>query len=138
MLSTVGTEVNGLPMPPLLIDEEQYEQLEALARAALRRVPEVAHVLLEEIERAQILPSDHIPPTVIKVGSEVGFRDELSGKIKVVRLVFPVDADISKNCISVLTPIGVALIGLCEGDVFTWKTVSGEVRRLTILVVVGN
>ena len=69
------------------------------------------------------------------MNSEVAFRDETTGKVRKVTLVYPEDADISEGKVSVLTPIGTALIGLQNGHSITWKTASGEVRQLTVLSV---
>jgi regulator of nucleoside diphosphate kinase len=52
-----------------------------------------------------------------------------------VTLVYPEDADIAQRKVSVLTPIGTALIGLREGHAITWETPNGELRQLTVLSV---
>jgi regulator of nucleoside diphosphate kinase len=69
------------------------------------------------------------------MGSEVEFRDDGSGKSQTVTLVYPGDADISQRRISVLTPVGTALIGLSMGDSITFETRTGDLRRLTVLQV---
>ena len=69
------------------------------------------------------------------MGSEVKFRDDTSGRIQKVFLVYPNQADISQDKISVLTPIGTALIGLRVGSSITWETRTGEFKRLTVLEV---
>jgi len=55
--------------------------------------------------------------------------------VRMVQLVFPVDADMEADRISVLTPIGAALIGLSEGQSIEWRTRSGEWKTLTVLKV---
>lgn len=95
-------------------------------------MPSVASVLAEELERAHVLadgPSGHS----ICMGSEVEFRDDTTGKVQTATLVYPGDADISLGRISVLTPVGTALIGLGAGDSITWETRTGELRQLTVL-----
>jgi regulator of nucleoside diphosphate kinase len=69
------------------------------------------------------------------MGCEVEFRDDTTGKVQTVTLVYPEDADISQGKISVLTPIGAALIGVRVGHSITWETRTGEMRRLTVLQV---
>ena len=69
------------------------------------------------------------------MGCEVEFRDDTTGKVQTVMLVYPEDADISKGKISVLTPIGTALVGVRVGQSITWETRTGELRRLTVLQV---
>jgi len=75
------------------------------------------------------------PLSLEHVRGEVEFRDEKTGKVQNVTLVYPEDADISQRKISILTPVGTALIGLRTGDSISWKTPNGEVRRLTVLSV---
>ncbi len=67
------------------------------------------------------------------MGSEVEFRDDSTGKVQTVTLVFPGDADIAERKISVLTPVGTALIGMRAGDSITWEARDGDLRRLTVL-----
>jgi len=117
--------------PPITLTVKDYERLSLLARAAAARMPEVASVLSEELERAHVL-ADARPQQTVCMGSEIEFRDDSTGKIQTVTLVYPGDADISQRRISVLTPVGTALIGLSAGDSITWETRDGELRRLTV------
>jgi len=120
--------------PPITLTANDYERLSLLARAAALRMPEQASVLTEELERARVL-TDGRPERTVCMGSEVDFRDEVSGKIQTVTLVYPGDADISRGRISVLTPVGTALIGLGIGDSITFETRTASLRRLTVLRV---
>jgi len=67
--------------------------------------------------------------------SEVEFRDETTGQVRRVTLVYPNEADVAVGRISVLTPIGAALIGLSVSQTMEWETPGGERRSLTILSV---
>lgn len=69
--------------------------------------------------------------------SEVTFRDDATGLQKQVTLVYPNAADIDAGRVSVLTPIGAALIGLSAGQAISFETPSGEQRSLTVLDVRG-
>jgi regulator of nucleoside diphosphate kinase len=71
------------------------------------------------------------------MGSGVVFRSD-NGETRRVKLVFPGQADIAAGRISILTPIGAALIGLSEGQSIAWKTRDGRLRQLTILAVEGE
>lgn len=129
----INNRESGAPGAPLVtLDLAQATYLEGLAAAAMRRSPELADRLLGEIARAVIVPNGDLPPDVVAVGREVSYRDETTGREQTVVLVLPQDADIARNRASVLTPIGVALIGLREGASFTWETRGGESRRLTV------
>ena len=66
------------------------------------------------------------------MNSEVEFRDNTTGKVHKVLLVYPEEADISERRISVLTPVGTALLGLRTGDSITWETPGGDLRQLTV------
>ncbi|MBX9843334.1 MAG: nucleoside diphosphate kinase regulator [Xanthobacteraceae bacterium] len=126
--------VSGEIRPRITLTANDYERLSLLARAAASRMPDVASVLTEELARARVLAERRLEQTVC-MGSEVEFRDDTTGKIQTVTLVYPGDADISQRRISVLTPVGTALIGLSAGDSITWETRSGDVKRLTVLQV---
>lgn len=120
--------------PPITLTAGDYERLSQLARAAAARMPDVAAVLSEELARARVLAEGR-PDQVVGMGSEVEFRDDTTGNVRTVTLVYPDEADISQRKISVLTPIGTALIGLRAGDSITWETRDGELRQLTVLRV---
>lgn len=121
--------------PPVIIDEAYYDRLEKIANSFLVRSPSVAERLLAEISRADIRSTNEMPSDVINIGSKITYRDEILKKEHTVFLVFPVDADITKQRVSVLTPIGTALIGISKGASIDWETNNGELRHLTILDV---
>ncbi len=87
--------------------------------------------LEEELDRAIQVSSREVPPDVVTMNSEVLVRDLDTGKEMTYRLVFPGDADIEQGKISILAPVGTALIGFRTGDTVEWKVPSG-VRRLRV------
>jgi regulator of nucleoside diphosphate kinase len=87
--------------------------------------------LAEELNRAEVVPSKNIPGDVITMNSRMCLSDLDSGEKRVYTLVFPDKADAQQNKISILAPIGTALIGFRVGDVITWKVPKG-VRRLRV------
>lgn len=87
--------------------------------------------LREELERAEVVAAADIPADVITMNSQVRVRDLAAGKVTVYTLVFPRDADFSRNRISILAPIGTALLGSRVGDVIEWKVPAG-IRRLKV------
>jgi len=121
--------------PRIRLTAPDYEKLSVLARAAENTMPDVAAALTEELDRAHILAKGSHPEHIVCMGCEVEFRDDTTGKVQTVTLVYPDEADISKGKISVLTPIGTALIGLRAGHSITWETRTGDLRRLTVLQV---
>jgi|UPI000326C92D regulator of nucleoside diphosphate kinase len=133
--TTEGADMARTPRPPVTIASDTLDRLERLAEAAMARNPELADRLLAELARARVLPPARMPADVAGIGSAVTFRDETTGREQTVVLVWPEDADIAAARASVLTPIGVALIGLRAGARFTWDTRAGETRELTVLSV---
>lgn len=85
-----------------------------------------------------ISPMD-IPEDVITMNSKVSFKDLDSAKIMTYSLVFPKDADIALNRISILAPIGTALIGHSVGDTIIWRVPAGlkKLKVETILYQPG-
>jgi len=133
--TTTFTEIQSGD-PAVFIDQTIAGQLENLALANINQSPLVANRLLEEIDRATILSPAELPPDIITIGSEVTFRDNATGHVQTVTLVMPTEADITRHRISVLTPVGAALIGIRKGETIWWQTHDQEVRELTIRDVV--
>jgi regulator of nucleoside diphosphate kinase len=69
------------------------------------------------------------------MGSQVDFRDDGTAQVHRVTLVYPDQADITVGKISVLTPIGAALIGLYQGQTINWQSPAGDWRSLTVMAV---
>ena len=88
-------------------------------------------MLARELDRADVTHPSDIPSDVITMHSEICIRDLDTGRQEVYELVFPAEADISQNRISVLAPIGTALLGYREGDIIEWP-VPGGLRRLKV------
>lgn len=121
--------------PQITIAKEAMDHLERLVDGAALRTPALADRLLDELSRARIVPAAKMPPDVVTIGSQVTWRDETTGQETTATLVWPEQADIDAGRASILTPIGVALLGLKAGARFTWETRSGETRTLTVLSV---
>jgi regulator of nucleoside diphosphate kinase len=87
--------------------------------------------LLAELERARILPQDSIPADVITMHSIVSLKDLDTEEEMVFRLVYPGETDFGEDTISVLAPIGTAVLGYKVGDTIEWEVPDG-IRRLTV------
>jgi regulator of nucleoside diphosphate kinase len=88
----------------------------------------------EELARATVVPDDALPPGTVALDSRVRFRDETTGRVRDVTLVLPSRA-VGEGRISVLSPIGSALIGLGVHDHIEWPLPGGKVSRLCVLDV---
>lgn len=123
------------PRPRIVIAKERLEHLEDLAQGAMSRTPDLADQLLTELSRAKLVAEAALPADVVDIDRPLVYRDEATGREVRVTLVWPENANIDAGHISVMTPIGVALIGLQAGARFTWETRSGEERELIVLSV---
>ena len=122
-------------LPPITLTRPDHDKLSALAVAYLDHAPTVAEYLEREVGRATVVAPDRIRGDVVTMGSTVRFRDEQTGQDRTVTLVYPGAEDITAGRISVITPIGAALVGLAAGQSIVWHTRTGEARELTVLSV---
>jgi regulator of nucleoside diphosphate kinase len=121
------------PLPRVVLSRFDHERLERLLEKVGPR-PDL-DALREEIERAEIVEPEAVPRTVVTMNSVVRFVDEESGKESEIKLVFPGHADVESNRISVLAPVGSALLGLSVGDSIGWPLPNGRTRRLRVVAV---
>lgn len=119
--------------PKIIVGANDHARLTDLATAVLERQPDIADELLSEMERATVVAPDSVPSDVVRMGSVVEYRTDQDKKR--VTLVFPAEADIASGKISVLTPIGTALIGLSKGQSISWTARDGKSHALTVLSV---
>jgi regulator of nucleoside diphosphate kinase len=122
-------------LPPIVIAVEEARRLSTLANSSVALFPRVAYFLARETERAKVATDDCDLHGVVRMGSQVRYCDDETGEIRDVVLVYPHEADISLKRISVLTPVGAALIGLSVGQAIDFQTPGPRKRSLTILGV---
>lgn len=96
---------------------------------------EAAELLRQELDSAIVLPDHELPANVVNMGAGVTFRDLESGESSRCTLVYPHQADAAVGQVSVLAPVGAALIGLAEGEVIAWPVPGGKLRRLQVVAV---
>ncbi|RUX26282.1 nucleoside diphosphate kinase regulator [Mesorhizobium sp. M7A.F.Ca.US.011.01.1.1] len=120
--------------PPSRVSDADHHRLTGLARASLDRVPETAEELLSEMDRAVVTAAAFMPANVVRMGSTVTIRND-GGHTQRITLVYPGEADISENRISVLTPMGTALIGASIGQTVCWSSRGGRELSATIEAV---
>ena len=119
--------------PRVVLSRFDRDRLERLLEKVGPR-PDLA-ALREEIERAEIVEPEAVPRNVVTMNSVVRFVDEDSGNESEVKLVFPGHADVEANRVSVLAPVGSALLGLSVGDSIDWPLPKGRRRRLRVVAV---
>jgi regulator of nucleoside diphosphate kinase len=120
--------------PDIILGAEELRQLTVLAMGATDQAPEDADWLLHELERARVLPDAALPADTVRMGSTVTYRTS-GGQERTVQLVYPGEADIGARRISVLAPVGAALIGLRKGQSISWLARDGRRQALTVLRV---
>jgi regulator of nucleoside diphosphate kinase len=122
----------------LVLDAAYASRLQALAMSNLHGRARLARLLLLEATDIAIVPSAEMPAEVVNFGSEVTYRDEAIGEVCTIILALPHEADIHARRVSVLSPVGTALIGRSVGAVVTCEFPAGQARQLTILRVLPD
>lgn len=117
------------------LDMERLQNRLLESEAVREHDKEHLAVLKQELISAEIVSAQHIPHDVITMNSTVRLKDLDTKKELIYTLVFPADADAGRNRISVLAPIGTALIGYRVGDIITWEVPAG-LRRLKVEEVI--
>jgi regulator of nucleoside diphosphate kinase len=115
-------------------DCEELRRLIARRRGGSSVDLEYLDFIEQELDRAEIVERKAIPRDVITMNSEVRLKDLDSGEIKAYRLIFPTQSR-TDNSVSVLAPIGTAMLGYRKGAIIKWPVPKG-VRRLKVLEVV--
>ncbi|MGE0582737.1 MAG: nucleoside diphosphate kinase regulator [Steroidobacteraceae bacterium] len=121
---------------PILVSESDADRLRALLGARDDSAHDQAHLdeLRAELERAIVRLADEVPADVITMQARVRVRDLATGREDEYTLVLPAEADVAARRISVLAPLGTALLGYREGDEVEWR-MPGGMRRLRIVQV---
>lgn len=96
-----------------------------------RRSNQYLESLEAELSRAVMVAPADIPPSVVTMNSTAHLVDLDTQEEMIYTLVFPDQADLAQGKISVLAPIGTAMLGYCAGDTFTWQVPDG-IRRLLV------
>ena len=130
---------SGLPpsgiAPPIVVSSRDFNRLEQLLDSpALRRLP-AAIALTEELTRAEVMPPDKIPPGVVTMHSTVECEDEITHDRHTLTLVYPNEANVGKGHVSILAPVGSALLGLSLGQSIDWSAPDGRKLRLRVIAV---
>ena len=119
-------------VPNIVITERDAGRLEALlAKMPAGSFPGKA-ALEGELDRADIVDPEGIPPTVVTMNSRIRFRVTSSNEEFALALVYPKDVDESGGTISVLAPVGSALLGLSQGDEIEWPKPGGGTLKVRI------
>jgi len=125
-------------LKPLYLTEQDRQRLQNLIEVGRTRPNGHASYLddLErEVSRSSVVDRQSLPSDVVTMNSRVRLRDMDSGENEIYTLVYPSMADHAENRISVLAPVGTAIVGSRVGDVIEWPVPAGR-RRLLVEDVV--
>jgi regulator of nucleoside diphosphate kinase len=112
-------------------DKTRLDELIEEARAFGEQSRKDLDDLGAELKRAKIVDSKKVPANVVTMNSKVVLHDLDSAEEEIYTLVFPNEADAASGSISVMAPVGTAILGYQEGDVVEWPVPAG-IRRLKI------
>lgn len=116
--------------PLVRMTAADYDRLAILSAATHTLGGEI---LLGELHRAVVVPAEDADQPFVRLHSRVEYLDLPSGRTRTLEIVPPDEADIDRGRVSVLSPVGAALIGLTAGDSHRW---TGEDGRSHVFVVV--
>lgn len=116
---------------PLLMSRLDCDRIEALLES---RPNDPAHdSLRDELARAQLREPQEMPDDVITMNSTARFIDEANGEEHEMTLVYPRDVSGGEGRVSILAPVGSALLGLRVGESIDWQVPGGRQLRLRVL-----
>ena len=118
--------------PQIVLSSLDLDRIEALLAAMPSSVFPGKADLQAELDRADVVAPEEIPPNVVTMNSTVTCVDELSGETHRITLVYPHDADVLQQKVSVLAPVGSALLGLSVGQSIDWTAPGGRPLRVRV------
>jgi regulator of nucleoside diphosphate kinase len=122
--------------PPICVTREDEARLRALIeRHAAGALAAAAEQLEVELDRARVVAQRDMPPDVVTMRSKVLFEDVETGQRREATLMYPDEADFEQGLLSVLAPVGVALLGVRAGDTIQWPVPGARTRTLRVVSV---
>jgi regulator of nucleoside diphosphate kinase len=126
----------ALEKPPIRVTTWDHRRLSAVVDAfRLRGRAALVEPLAEELDRAELVEPAAVPRDVVTMHSCAKFLDHDTGEARTVTLVYPGEEDSRQGKISVITPVGSALLGLQAAATMAWRTLDGRTKRLSVLEV---
>ncbi|MGN6490196.1 MAG: nucleoside diphosphate kinase regulator [Devosia sp.] len=119
--------------PRIVVGTLEHHALMVLAMVGAPSA-DAADDLNYELDRATVVRDDAVPPDIVRMGSTVTFRQD-GGRRETVTLVYPDQAAPERGRMSILTPIGTALLGLSVGQSLRWRFPDGATRLIEVLGV---
>ena len=122
--------------PEIILTRPDRDRLANIVHAFSARAQAVlVDFLDQEISRARVVDPQEVPRDVATMNSRIVYRDEQSSEEHAVALVYPGEEDSIIGRLSVMSPLGTALLGLREGQTISWTALNGRERRVTLMRV---
>ena len=122
--------------PQIVLTSQDLDRLETLLESLPANAFPGSGDLRAELDRAEIVEPEQIPPTVVTMNSTVRFSINSSGEDFCLTLVYPKDVDGTGEKISILAPVGSALLGLSTGDEIEWPRPGGGTIKVRIVEII--
>ena len=129
-------EVVTVRKPPITLSSQDLDRIEALLAALPASALAGKAELQAELDRAEVLPPEEMPATVVTMNSTVKFSIMETGKEFCLTLVYPRDMDGSADRISIFAPVGAALLGLSVDDELVWPGPGGKAMTVRVTEIV--
>lgn len=124
------------PLPPITITKSDSDRLSRFLDKQFVGMSQVTLFLEKELGRARLVEPREISSDVVTMNSRVRFRMDSDGLSRTHALVYPGEADLLRGRLSILTPVGVALLGLSTGQAMPWENRSGSINTLRVEQVI--
>ncbi|PUA28596.1 MAG: nucleoside diphosphate kinase regulator [Cellvibrio sp. 79] len=119
-------------LPAITVSALDFKRIESLLDALPSSYDDVKDRLFDELDRAAVVEPVAVPPTLVTMNSRVRFSVLATGVTMVKTLVYPKDVAADENNISILTPLGSALLGLSIGQEIEWQIDAQKTMRVRI------
>jgi regulator of nucleoside diphosphate kinase len=115
-------------MNPIFLTEKDYHRLHHVVQVQrIANGQQVVEALCKELKRAQVVPAEDIPRDVITMNSRVRLKEMKSAAVMEITIVYPKDADVANRKVSVLAPVGTAVLGCKVGEEVKWPVAKGDI-----------
>ncbi len=125
---------SGLP-PSITVSSHDVDRLDAMLESPAIAQSPAGQALAQELNRATVMAPEQMPEGIVMMHSRVECEDELHGDKHVLTLVYPREANVDEGKVSILAPVGTALLGLAVGQSMDWDAPGGRKLRLRVTAV---
>jgi regulator of nucleoside diphosphate kinase len=125
-------------LPEIMITPRDLSRLDLLTGFTVVYRTRAREALARELRRARVVLAHQLPSDAVTMHSSVRYRDDATGVARTATLVYPGEEERGEGKISVLTPVGSALIGLSAGQSIGYEDVDGREKLLTVLDVLSQ